>query len=133
MAKVNPLAPPDGFIQPVADKRVIAAFKPLEEQAIQAILQQDRKDNIAKKNRIEIRWPLAGKSKSKLLIPSGITKGFATGDPQTLSYTAEQILIWMYMQGYSKFYPAMIYKFRKGVVKSLTEIEKSVNMSDYGL
>ena len=128
MPRKKPTKPPEGFIQPVADEATIKQYEPLEQAVIALILEQDRTANIAKKLRVEIKFPFKKNSKKNLDIPEGFPQTFKTDHPQVRSITAENVLQWLYSKGYSKYTPSALYKMRTGVVNNLTRLEKLVMM-----
>ena len=130
MARKSSLKPIDGFVQPVAEQSKINAYKPLEMAVIPLILSQDRENNVAKKNRINIKWKFKGRSRIKLDIPEGFPAGFKTDDPQVMSYTAEWVLLWLYENGLSKFYANMLYSQRQIASSKLTKLMNEVTMDE---
>ena len=96
-------------------KRILKLWKPLVELCMQQVIMQDKRDNIAKKDRVAIKW--SEKMEKPHSFPSSGGKVNKEGVP---TYAADLVLIWLYENWLCDVTPAMLYAKRRFFFGELT-------------
>lgn len=115
---------------PTPSKALKEAWKPVIDAALACLVENDRKDNIAKKTRMYLSFLVETKPPARF--PVGRVEKKADGTV-VRSYNAEQVLLWAWERKLADVNPTMFYaKLRKYnmEIREMLDFDKFLNYND---
>lgn len=92
---------------PEPSKKEKKRWEPVVAYAMSCVVQNDRKDNIAPKTKMFVKF--AKGTKPPKGWPRSVVKTINDDGSTTYSYNAEQILLWAWERKLAKYNPSMLY------------------------